>query len=268
MVTHDKHLPEAEARYRKAFAIIADLAAELPLDPELRRLMIGSRNGFADVLSELGKTAERDEQIRAAIAMGEQLVKDFPENADYAAALVAANTRLARWIAPNQPGEADKILRRDLTLARDPYSQARTYHQLGKLARHQGRDREAEQFLRKALEFQEVVVSTRARERTMQESLLRILGALGECLVANERLQEAEQIYSRAAVLWDKLVTEEPGIEPNLVGQARAHQSRGDVLQKLNLAAEAASAYRRSLDVLEKLAADFPTVPQHQQRAL
>jgi serine/threonine protein kinase len=267
LVTHEKHLPEAEAHYRQAIVIFADLAAEFPGDPELRMRMVASRNGFADVLSELGKTAQRDEQIRAAIEMGQQLVKEFPENADYSAALVQANIRLAVWILPNQPGEAEKILLRNLALARDPFAFARTYHELGNLARRQSRYGEAEQFLRKALEFQEKVVAKPARERTMQASLLGMLGALGQCLVANERLQEAEQIYARAAALWDKLATEEPGIEPNLAGQAQAHQARGEVLQKLHLTTEAESAYRRSLDVLEKLAADFPLAPRHRQHA-
>src|SRR5262249_4674362 len=88
-------LSEAEAAladYRAMHAIFSQLAEAFPAEPDYRRDESRSLFGQGEALGfnggGLGRSADAEAAYRAALAVGRQLVKDFPSIPDYRSDLV------------------------------------------------------------------------------------------------------------------------------------------------------------------------------------
>jgi tetratricopeptide (TPR) repeat protein len=261
----------AEDAYRKAFAVLDQLDAESPLEPGIRRGLVGYYIGFSWVLRNQGKFDEGEKALRRAVAVAEGLVKKSPEVASYREALVDASNRLADAIAGSQPKQAEKILRRNLTRTEGTTSlwdRARTYRSLGDLLTRQRRFSEAEDAYRQGVRlFNKAAAKSPARLR-MPVDLAGTLRQLAKVVDARGRPQEAEEIYRRAIPLFDKLAADFPAGPHNRWGQAAVHFRHGLLLQKLKRSAEAEQEYRRTVELFDKLANDFPTLPGYAATAV
>jgi serine/threonine protein kinase len=132
----------AEATYRRAFALFAQLAALSPLTPETRSDLVMAHIEFAHSLVEQGKRDEHEAFIRRAVRLAEQLVREFPDDPRHGDQLVSANNALA-GLRP--PGEAEQILRRNLTLTKEDWLLGHVHNELRSVLEAQGRLAEAEQ---------------------------------------------------------------------------------------------------------------------------
>jgi tetratricopeptide (TPR) repeat protein len=258
---------DAEVCFRTSFAEFDELAAKSPLKPNTRAQLSNFHRGFAECLMRLGKKAEAESQLRAAVALAEGLVKEFPQDHRYLKILAIANTALVHVIDSEHPEEAEEILRRNLALDSDEFALGRTHHQLGILASRRGRHPEAEEAFRKALELQEAVVRERPTEPGMRARLAETLNSLGDSLAANGRLNEAEKVCARAAAIWDQLAADYPATHEYLQEQPNAHFRHAVVLERLNITDDAANEYRKSMEFAAKRATESPDVPKLQQLA-
>ncbi len=267
--------PQAEAAYRRAFAMLDALDAESPLEPAIRGKLISYHMGFAWMLRNQAKFEEGEKAYRRAVAVAEGLVKEFPDVPRYRDQLVESTNRLAAAIAnpgpfmfssapPTQLEEAEKVLRRNLALTAETSFRDRgqTYQHLGAVLAKQRRFSEAEEACRQGVLLYEKALAQSPSQTWLQVGLAITLKQLAEMVATNGRPQEAEELYRRAIPLCDQFAADFPAGPHNRWGQADIHFQHGLLLSKLNRSAEAEQAYRRTVELFDKLADDFPTLPR------
>jgi serine/threonine protein kinase len=256
--------PEAEASYRKAFALFDLLTAQSPLEPETRNDLVSANIEFAHSLSEQGKRDEYERSIRRAVRLAGDLVREFPDDPRHGDQLASANNALAS-LCP--PGEAERILRRNLTLTKQDWLLGHTHNELMGVLQAQGRLAEAEQAASEAARQWELTVARDPSADWAQMAHGDTLSSLADCMAANGRLQESAEIRGRALAILDRLAADYPGVHSYRVVQSWAHHKHAGVLRKLNRTADAERSYRRALELFEKVAADFPDTPGIRQTA-
>ena len=252
-------LVEAEQSYRKHFALFEELEAQSPLEPSTRAALARAHIQFAAIRLELGDREEHEKHLRRAVRIAEDLVQEFPKDPACGDALVYANLHLIAQIR-HPPDQEEEMLRRNLTLTKNPHLVGMIYIQLGHLRVRQGRYPEAEKDYLKCLETYEPIASA-------QHELGSVLVCLADAAAADGQGEKAEALYRRATATLDKLATDYPGIHYHRTNQAGTHYKYANLLKKLDRTADAEQAYRRAVELYEKLAADFPAIPGYQQNA-
>jgi len=255
---------DAEAAYRRAFALFDLLAAQSPIEPDTRNDLVMAHIEFAYNLLELGKREEQEASIRLAVRLAERLVREFPDDPRHVDQLVSANNALAR-LSP--PGEAEQILRRNLALTKEEWLLGHVHNELRRLLEAQGRLAEAEQAASEAAKLWEQMVARDPSAHWAQLVLGDTLSFLADCAAARGCLDESAEIHGRALASLDRLAADYPGAHSYRVAQPWAHHKYAGVLRKLNRAADAERSYRRALELFEKVAADFPDTPEIRQTA-
>ncbi len=258
---------ESEQNYRIAFAMFEAQNAQAPLDASFRYGLSSAHLNQAFSLGELGKRKEQEHQIHEATVIAEDLANEFPQDPNFRNLLADAALWQATLIFATQPAEAEKILRRNLTLTDDQRHLMDSYRVLGEFLASQGRSSEAEQALRQSLAACEQFAAERPLANWVQGNRGATLHELSDVVAATGRLEEAEEISDRAIIILDKLALDFPEGPDFRNRQAWAYQKRATLLRKLNRTAEAEQAYRRALELFVKLAANFPTIRAYPQTA-
>ncbi len=258
----------AEIDYGKTFAMFLELAAQGPLDPESRRELSLAHVEISTCCFELGKLEEHKAHTQQAVDIAEALTTEFPQDPSIRDQLALANFYLAGLIAPTRPLDAEKILRRNLTLTKYPGHLAEYHRCLGTLLASQGRPAEAEQAIRQGLAVCEQTAKEQPSAIWARDKLGTALHELARFVAGQGRFQEAEAISGRAITVLENLAIDYPAGPVYRTTLAWAHQERAGILTKLNRSADAETAYRRVLDLFAKLAADFPAVHRFPQTAL
>ncbi len=262
---------KAEDAYRKAFAMLDELDAVAPLDPDTRSDLIFAHIEDSVVLDHQGKAEEREKALRRTVAFGEALVKQFPEAPSYRDQLTNASNRLAEAIAPREPVEAERVLRHNLDLAKestDAWLHGQTWLNLGTLLANQRRHAEAEDACRQAIPFFEKAAKQSPFLPWLQVGVSEALEKLAAAVDAQGRPQEAEESYRRAIAILDGLARDYPAGPHYRWGQATARFQYASLLRKLQRPAEAEQAYRRAVELSDQLADDFPTLPGYRWTAV
>src|SRR5262245_55952442 len=234
-------LPESDVAFRKASALFEQLEALSILGPDTRSELVNAHVDFAANLGAQNKGEEQAHHLRRAVQIAEGLVKEIPEAPQYGDKLVNANLYLARLCTPD---EREKILRRNLPLAKEPGLLAKVHLELSGLLGTLGRNPEAEQTAREAAKLLERLVAQETSASWAQGYLAGTLCELADLVAANGRLQEAADIHSRAVAILDRLAADYPGMHECRHPQAWAHHRHAGVLKKLDRTAEAEQSYR------------------------
>jgi serine/threonine protein kinase/Tfp pilus assembly protein PilF len=261
----------ADDDYRKAFAMLDEMDAVSPLDAATHSELIYAHIEYSLVLDNQGKSEARQKALQRAAAIGESLVKQFPEVAAYRDQLTNASNRLADAIARREPAEAERVLRRNLDFARestDPWLRGQTWLNLGTVLAHQGRHAEAEKACRQALPFFEKAVKQAPSRPWLHVGVSMALEQLAAAVDAQGRPQEAEENYRRAIDILDRLARDYPTGPHYRWGQATARFKLASLLRKLQRPEESEAAYRRVVALSDKLAVDFPTLPGYRWTAV
>jgi len=262
---------KAEDAYRKAFAMLDGLHAVAPLDPGTRSDLMFSHIEYSRVLNNQGKTEEEEKALRHAVAVGKALVAQFPGVPAYRDQLTNASNCLADAIAKRDPAEAEKVLRRNLDVARestDPWLRGQTRLSLGTLLANQLRHAEAEDACRQAIPFFEKAVEQSPSLAWLHAGLTMALEQLAAAVESQGRPQEAEEIYRRVIAIPDRLAADYPAGPHYRWGQASARFKHASLLKILQRPAEAEQGYHRAVELADKLAGDFPTLPGYQWTAV
>jgi len=262
---------EAEHAYREGFALLDELEATSPLEPDIRSRLVTYYIEFSWVLANQGKLEEQEQALRQAVAIADDLLKQFSEVPSYRDFLADASNRLAGAIVGTELEEAEKILRRNLTLTENTKSfwhRAQTYQTLGVLLAKQRRYSEAEDACRQGILLFEQAATNSPSLRWTEIDLASTLQQLATVVDASGRPQEADEIYRRVIPILDKLAADFPAGPHHRFGQAVIHLHHATLLRKLHRTTDAVQAYRRTLELFEKLADDFPGLPSYRGAAL
>lgn len=258
---------EAEQLYQKAFAMFDALAAESRLEPDVRNMLAGDHIEFANALEVLGKRDDYEKHLRLALQMAKDLVKEFPSDPEQRELLATANRHLISLLTQTRPVEAERLLRRSLTLNASPGAYAQTCNQLAAIALKAGRYTHAEQDYRAAIGFWEKAASESPAAHWLQIEAGAALLGLADVIAAQGRLEEAEDFSRRAITTLDKTASDHPSLPNYRRVQLEARSRHLDLLKKLNRSDEAEAACRRDVDLLETLAGDSPQYWQRSARS-
>jgi serine/threonine protein kinase/tetratricopeptide (TPR) repeat protein len=254
---------ESEAAFRDAFALFARMEAQAPLEPSIRDDLVLAHIEFAYSLGGQRKRDEQEQNIRRAVEIAEGLLKEFP-HAGFGDRLANAIGHLAQF---SSPGEEERLRRRALTLAKQPWQLGHTLGGLGELVGGQGRYAEAEQLAREAVKAWEQTAALYPEANWSKNLHGTSLVQLARWVAASGRLPEALEISSRAITILDKVAADYPRVYEYQSSQSRAHHRHAVILKMLNRTTEAEESYRRAVELFEKLAADFPALPEPRQTA-
>jgi tetratricopeptide (TPR) repeat protein len=258
---------ESEADYQKAFALVDALAADGPLDADFRVKLIVGHIGFAETKRRRGQVQDEGKHIQIAAAIGEELVQAFPNRPDYAAELASANLFLANGLSKTEPAQAEKILRRNLTLTSSPWQLRKTYASLGRLALDQKRYADAEPAFREAVKLADAAAAERPWDAAEQRYRSDTFRGLARALAGSGRLAEASEILGQSIAMMDKLVADHPEIPEWRWIQGITLAHRAQVLEQLERTVEAEAAYRKSFAIFREVVAKEPSIAQYQQTA-
>jgi serine/threonine protein kinase len=222
---------EAEASYRLARDLFAQLAAEFPDVPDYRWHVASSHNNLALDLHALGRYAEAETACRQALALLERLVADFPRVPEYRGFLARSHTTLG-------------LIVRDRGKPVGPQIEA-------------GHRRAAMLLEKLAAEFPHV--------RLLRHDLAQSRHYLGRLLYEQGKYAEAEPEFKEFLTIMEKLVAETNGSARYRLDLSKAHQILADVFVHQGRYAEAEPGFRKALALTEKLADVFPLVPEYCQ---
>jgi tetratricopeptide (TPR) repeat protein len=264
---------EHRAFLKKVLAFHAEFAAAKADDPLGRQ---GRAQGYARVgllHQRLGEYQDAETAYREAVALCDQLAKDFPDQLDFPSDLAASYTNLGNLLRDTgRPKEAEAAYRDALKLhqqlvaaapERPDFRQVRAKCQLnlGILLSDLSRPEEAEAAFGDALALLTQLAAELPHRADIRRELA--LGHLNLGIVYQDtnRPKLAETAYREAVALFEKLADEFPQRSDFRQNLATSHNNLGVLLRATGHPREAEAEYRKALDLRKQLAADFPHRP-------
>jgi tetratricopeptide (TPR) repeat protein len=175
----------------------------------------------AEIDRKLGRHAQAEADLRRAVALARDLVREHPAEACYAMILVRACDALA--------------------------------HVCSDTARHDEADELFQEVLRHAEGHEDPDPSAATEESWAAVTLITCL-YLGKLRHIRERLVDAQQFYARAIKLSDDLCARYPGEAYSVYWAAQCRYHLGLCFEYQRKAAEADACYEEALDLVERLA--------------
>jgi serine/threonine protein kinase len=220
---------DAVEGFRRAEALLEDLAAEFPETADYREKLARAEGNLGVELAMLGDQAGAETALRRGIALRSQLVEDFPDNLEY---------------------------RVDL---------ANNYNDLAFLRELQRNYAEAEEGFRHALALKQKLVADAGDQPRYRLELIRGLSNLGQVLRLQEKYAESETTYRQALNGQEEQIRQRPASPKDRHGHAQIYSGLGATLTELKRMPDAEDAFRRSVEICRKLADDFPAVLKYRQ---
>jgi serine/threonine protein kinase/tetratricopeptide (TPR) repeat protein len=253
---------DAERAFRKAFEIFDDLGPTVFADPALLREMVACHIEFSWPLGALGKNEEARQSYRRAVEIADKLDRKDPANRH---CILNIRNGWAAALTSQQPDEAEKMLKDNLTLADDAYSLEAVYRGLGCVFRITGRLTQAEEAFGQAVKCAQQVAADSPSANWVQACLANDLRELAGMISRNMRPTEAEETLGRAILILDRLATDFPSGPGYRKTLADVLTEDAGLQKQLGRTADAERSFRRAIDLYEKLAKDFPTMPTYSQ---
>jgi tetratricopeptide (TPR) repeat protein len=249
----------------------------LPREPGNQRDLARCYKDRGLWFKESNRFPEAEEDLRKALRLRQQLVNQFPRNADYQREL--RETRyylvalLARLRQLDQQVEDDyrQTLKEQEKLANDYADRldyradlARTHNNLG-IYLQRSNSKEAEQHFRDAIGIYEQLRQKAADVSAYRWGLARSQSNLGRLLKESGALKQAEAAYRKAQELFAKLARNFPRVPDYRQELVTVHRNLGELLLKEDLTSEAQAEFKDALSVAKKLADDFPDRPDYRR---
>jgi serine/threonine protein kinase len=260
---------DAQAAFRRALAVYQKYSSDFPSLRFYSERLAWASSRLADELTDPADRKEAESCYRTSIEAYEKLAVNGVLGNIGHKGLVRAYRGLGGLLeATDRPGEAEKALRRALSLSlklsedspelENRLSAAWLCNHVGALLERTKRPEEAEQRYRQALQ---VFQTFSAEHPTVLQYALNVShthGRLVNLLRDIGRLEDAETMCQETIKLHEKLVAGFPKeLEPRLKLSA-AHHDRAVIADAAKRPAEAEAGFRKALDVVEQAASDFP----------
>ena len=264
---------DAEDAMRRSVAAAEDQIARTPRDPAARHSLAIEWDELANLLAYHSRPDEAEVLLRRANALVEALATDFPSVIEYQNARASIRRDLAN-VLQDQGLQADaepayvRAIEASQALAKAhpevPHyrrSLAVHHHNLSGLYRNFGRVVEPETEFRIALELVERLAADFPGVLDYKMLLGQFQRSHATFLRATGRFTEAEPVFQRAIGHLEALTRAHPDLVEVRDLLAGAQGQAGDLLLLLHKPVEAERALYRGAEIGERLATDFPDVP-------
>jgi serine/threonine protein kinase/tetratricopeptide (TPR) repeat protein len=266
----------AEARHQsllKALHFYEAFARENRDNPALRLETAKAYRRMGDIRRTLEEHRQAEEAYRQALDLQQQLTAAFPAAPEHQEELARSHNNLGLLLEhTGRLREAEQAYRQALeryekrgddppsATAREALAIARL--NLGNVLELTGQTQEAEKAFRQAQAALKKLVDEFPEAQGYRRRLAGSQNSLGALLLTRRRTREAERLFRDALELLRPLATDaaDPSCRAKLAGVQR---NLGILLAATGRTREAEEAYRAALAVSERLAADFPAVPDY-----
>jgi serine/threonine protein kinase/tetratricopeptide (TPR) repeat protein len=231
LLKHTGRIDEAEKAYRESVRVAEQVLRRSPQDRAYRGSVAASRHNLGYLLKETGRPKEAEEELTLALKYSRQVLDDFPGVPRYRFQVANNQNSLASlWWKTARAAEAERLFAEASGLLRklaDEYPKAPGYaHTLGGTLHNLG-----------------VLLQKRNEHARARAAFEEAVACAEKALALSPRHPDYREMlgnhYLHLATALDE--TKAP-------------------------AAEVERAFRRAADHSKKLAADFPSVPDHQAR--
>jgi tetratricopeptide (TPR) repeat protein/tRNA A-37 threonylcarbamoyl transferase component Bud32 len=223
----------------------------------------------------LGRSQDSEKAYRRAVALGQQLVADFPNQPEFRLELALSHNALGVLLlrANRRPREAESAYVEAMTILRQLAADFPTRYEfrqalagiqnnLGNLLFETGRPTEAESVQAEALAIRKQLAADFPTDPILRRALAMSHYNLGGVLHSTGRLEEAEAAYRDALVLQKQIVPHFPNRPEFRLELADSHNNLGNVLRDTGRPKEAEAAHAEALAIYKQLVADFPNRPE------
>ena len=263
-------LPEMEEFRRellsKAKSFYGIFIREKPNSEALRNETTWAHFRLGDIDRLLQQTKNAADEYRQAIAQFEALAKDYPGKPDYRQALANSYNWLGETLRtdPNARQETteayDNALRLQQQLHRDSpgntqYQQelARTHYNRGILRYSVGEIQNSEADFREAIRLL-TPLAENDRDSAPAQELARVYNDLGNLLIHENRLADANDLYQRAIAIHERIVRKDPDNRETRQELATFNNNLAILLLDQKQLPQAEQKNRRALDLMQALA--------------
>jgi serine/threonine protein kinase len=218
----------------------------------------------------LDRPKESENAYRRAVALGQQLAADFPNQPIFRMELASSHNLLGVLLrAAGRPTEAESAyvegLRIFKQLATD-FPTERGFRQgmagmqnnLGNLLHETGRLTEAESAQTEALAIRKQLMIDFPTEPTLRQALAMSYSNLGWLLHSTGRLKQAESAFRDGLNLQKKVAAEFPNRPEFRLLLAKIQNNFSNLLHDIDRPREAQEAHADALTILKELVAEFP----------
>jgi eukaryotic-like serine/threonine-protein kinase len=240
-----------------------------------RRQLARTLNGQSELFREMGREADAEASLRAALILLKKLAPDGNGIPEDRKSLEMAHDRLGALLQAANAKQAELECRAAVRLGKDlttdfptvpEYRQelAANYNNLGITLLGQGQREEADLALQKGLALWEKLASDFPRQPDFRRDLANSHISHGILMQTSNRLAESEADYRRAAQLLGELVKELPLVPDYQQQWGKTLVNLATVLQLTQRFKEAEKVYREALIRCRDLAERYTREPAYQ----
>ena len=244
---------QAAALFRQSQSISEALAKAFPDKPRYRAHLALTLYNLALAL-ETVSPAKVEETYKAALAIYENIARDYPENFDYRVGQACCLRNLGPVLADSgRPEDAEAIYHKALSLLETKDAkfqkadwlreQAQVLSYLGALQRPG-----SEEAFRRSIELSADLTDRKPSVITDRHNLAIAQNNLGEFLVDKNRLPEAELMFAQSTANFEKLIAVASRSIEYLGHFGHVLAAQGDLFQRCGKLPEARSALARAIE--------------------
>jgi tetratricopeptide (TPR) repeat protein len=261
----------AEAGYGAALEIFKRLSNEFPDSHEYRHDVAACYQALQNVLREANRLAEAEVACRKALALQERLVLEAPQIPDYRKDLADNMNCLAllyresgkvddaKETLETAMGQYSRLIQEFPTEPEYRYGQANLLNSLGIMLATKGGERDAERAWREALSLLQGLPLDFTDMLGQRQRVIQVSGNLSHVLS-----DPAEILELRREVVagYDELVRDFPRVLMHRRNLAVRLNDLAVAHKEMDQPSEADAAFRRAMEIQEKLAAESTVSPE------
>jgi eukaryotic-like serine/threonine-protein kinase len=222
----------------------------------------------------LNRFQDSEKAYRRAVALGRQLIADFPAQPEFRLQLAGSLVNLAVLLrVTSRPAEVEAANAEALAiyekLAADFPNEPKfrqglsgIHNNLGNRFLEDGQSKNAESAYLKSLELRKKLVADFPDQSFLRRPLAMSHNTLGWLFHSTNRSEKAESAYRNAVAFQKQAVAEETNRPDFRLELAKYQFNLGNLLRETRRLKEAEAVYGEALPIRKQLAADFPNRPE------
>jgi tetratricopeptide (TPR) repeat protein len=268
--------PEQKDFLDKMLQYYAESTKEVAATEEERSRQQQAYHRMGRLNQILGRSQVSENAYRRAVALGTQLVADFPARPEFRQELAHSHIALGVLLSTTRSREKESAYGEALAIlkqlaadfpTRQEFRQALAgvHNNLGNLFGETGRPKEAEDAHAEALAIRKQLAADFPTGRNIRRALAMSHSNLGWIFQSTNRLEKAEAAFRDAVALQRRQLAEYPNQPEFRLELAKYLFHLGNVLRDTGRSNDAEAARAEAVVIFKQLVADYPNRPEFRQ---
>ena len=268
--------PEQKDFLDKMLQYYAESTKEVAATEEERSRQQQAYHRMGRLNQILGRSQVSENAYRRAVALGTQLVADFPARPEFRHELADSHNALGLLLSTTRSREAESVYGETLEILKQLAADFPTRHEfrqalagvhnnLGNLLGETGRPKEAEDAHTEALAIRKQLAADFPTGRNIRRALAMSHSNLGWIFQSTNRIEKAELAYRDAVALQKQHLAEYPNQPEFRLELAKYLFHLGNVFRDTGRSKDAEAAHAEAIVIFKQLVADYPNRPEFRQ---